>query len=61
MHSENSTSAYEKQISELLIDICKEHDEEKRKVLESHLETIRKLCPKCNESPKNWRNWSDYT
>ena len=53
MHSENSTSAYEKQISELLIDICKEHDEDKRKVLESHLETIRKLCPKCNESPKN--------
>ena len=44
---------YESQISELVLKICKEQDADKRKVLESHLETIRKLCPQCNETKGN--------
>ena len=45
MSSEISTSAYQRQITDLLVQICHETDPEKLERLTHHLQTIRKLCP----------------
>jgi hypothetical protein len=53
MSSSHSTSAYQKQIEELLIDLCYEHDPVKMEIIKERIETIRKLCPDCtNENQR---------
>ena len=52
MSSSNSTSAYQKQIADLLVDLCYEQDPEKMDVIKERIETIRKLCPNCNENER---------
>ena len=53
MSSSNSTSAYQKQIADLLMDLCYEQDPEKMDVIKERIETIRKLCPNCNENERS--------
>ena len=48
MSSSNSTSAYQKQIDKLLIDLCYEKDPANMKIIKERIKTIRKLCPDCN-------------
>lgn len=55
MNSSNSTSAYQKQIADLLMDLCYEQDPEKMDVIKERIETIRKLCPECAKH-ENQRN-----
>lgn len=52
MSSSNSTSAYQKQIADLLVDICYERDPKQLEVLSERLAMIRKLCPNCNENER---------
>ena len=44
---------YQKQIEELLIDLCYEHDPANMEIIKERIETIRKLCPDCtNENQR---------